>query len=213
MTRSIIQGNFRHYILIAGLVCRQLSIVSLSPFLSRHSSVVVHLSTFISLSSVTYCLFTISSDRQFFKSSLFFAFLQLTLLLPCLRWPLVNDCCLLAQHWSGVAVWSLNFTAAVCDACQHPSPCSVAGTRLLVTSWCHLLPVLSSTWGATAVTPPLHGPVSCRRCVTGSTSALSQVSWLSICVLSPLTPKAKHIQDQQKICMIQFLLTTLVHLY
>ena len=47
----------------------------------------------------------------------------------------------------------------------------------------------------TAVTLPLRGPVSCHHCVTGSTSALSQVSWLAGCVLSPLTPKAKHIQD------------------
>ena len=107
-TRSVIRGNSRQYILIAGLY--------------RLPSVVVSLSTFVSrLSPITYCQFIVSSDHQFFKSSLFFAFLQLTPLLPCLRWRPVDGCCLLAPHLSGVAVWRRNLAAAACDACQQSS--------------------------------------------------------------------------------------------
>ena len=136
-TRSVIRGNSRQYILIAGLY--------------RLPSVVVSLSTFVSrLSPITYCQFIVSSDHQFFNSSLFFAFLQLTPLLPCLRWRPVDGCCLLAPHLSGVAVWRRNFAAAVCDACRHPSPCSVAGTGLLVTTWCRLLPVCHSDSSSTS---------------------------------------------------------------
>ena len=134
-------------------------------FMCRHSSVVYR------LSSVTYCQFTGSSDHQFFKSSLFFASLQLTLLLPCLRWWLVDDCCLLAWHRSGVAVWSHNFAAAVCDACQHPSPCSLAGTGLLVMTWCHLLPVCHRQHGC-----------DCCHASTSWTSFLSSLCyWLDQC--------------------------------
>ena len=50
----------------------------------------------------------------------------------------VDGCCLLAPHLSGAAVGRRNFAAAVC---RHPSPCSVAGTGLLVTTWRRLSPV------------------------------------------------------------------------
>ena len=61
--------------------------------------------------------------------------------LPCLRWRLVDGCCLLATHLSGVAVGRRNFAAAVCDACRHPSPCLLLSRGLLVTTWCRLSPV------------------------------------------------------------------------
>ena len=67
------RGHFRQYILVAGL--------------SGLSSTVSGLSSIVScLLSVTYCQFIVSSDHQIFNSSLFFTFLQLTPLLPCLHW-------------------------------------------------------------------------------------------------------------------------------
>ena len=117
---------------LSTFVCRESAIdIRLLSVVCRQSSVVYR------LSSITYCQFIVSSRHQFFNSSLFFTFLQLTPLLPCLRWPLVDDCCLLAPHLSGVAVGCRNFAAAVCDACQYSS----AGKGLLATTWRRLSPV------------------------------------------------------------------------
>ena len=88
------------------------------------------------LLSITYYQFIVLSDHQFF-----IFILQLTPLLPCLHWPLINGGCLLAPPLSGVAAWCCNFTAAVCDTCQHSSPWSVVGMGLLMTTWCCLLPI------------------------------------------------------------------------
>ena len=107
-TRFVIRGNFRQYILLAGL--------QLSSY--RLSSVDIRLASTINQLSVHH------------YSSL-----------PCLRWRLVDDCCLLAPHLFGVAVGLHNFVATVCDICRHPWPCPVAGTGLLVTTWCRLSPV------------------------------------------------------------------------
>ena len=109
-TRFVIGENFRQYILIAGL---QLSIPRV-----------------IDISSIV-CRRSCSVYRQ---SSIYLS-VHLYSSLPCLRWRLVDGCCLLAPHLSGVAVGRRNFAAAVCDACRHPSPCSVAGTGLLLTTW------------------------------------------------------------------------------
>ena len=111
------QSPFCQYILFAGL---QLSIpraIDISSIVCRRSFSVYRLSSIIYLSVNLY-------------SSL-----------PCLRWRLVDGCCLLAPHLSGAAVGRRNFAAAVCDACRHPSPCSVAGTGLLVTTWRRLSPI------------------------------------------------------------------------
>ena len=115
-TRFIIRGNFRHHILIAGL--------QLSSY--RSLEILIY-----RLLSVDVCLASIINHLS----------VHLYSSLPCLHWWLVDGCCLLAPHLSGVAVGHRNFAAAVCDACGHPSPCSVAGTGLLMMTWCRLLPV------------------------------------------------------------------------
>ena len=45
--------------------------------------------------------------------------------LPCLRWRLVDGCCLLTPHPSGVVVGRRDFATAVCDACRDPLKSSV----------------------------------------------------------------------------------------
>ena len=90
--------------------------IRLSSFLCRQSSVV--------LSSIVNHV--LSVHRIVWSS-----FLQLIFISsvnppqPCVRWWLVDGCCLLAPHLSGVAVWRRNFAAVVCDSCQHPTSCSV----------------------------------------------------------------------------------------
>ena len=127
--------------IISGCLSRTRSVIgeiSDSTFLLQ-DSVDIRLSSFLCrLSSVVYHRSSITYYNRLFNSSLF---RQLTPLLPCLRWPLVDGCCLMAPHLSGVAVWRPNFAAAVYDACQHPTSCSVTGTGLLVTTWCRLSPV------------------------------------------------------------------------
>jgi len=97
--------------------------------------------------------------------------------LPCLRWRLVDGCCLMAPHLSGVW-WDV-----VTPLLQSVTPDNTLHCVLLLArgcSWrlgvvCH--PSLSSsTRGVTVVTLLLRGPMSCRRCATGSISALSPVS-------------------------------------
>ena len=110
-TGFVIGGNFRQYILIAGLQLSiprviDLSIYRLSSVDVRVASIVNHLS--ISSSLFFTAMSTLATGRR---------------LLP------------------GVAVGRRNFAAAVCDTCRHHSPCPVAGTRLLVATWCHLSPV------------------------------------------------------------------------
>ena len=95
----------------------------------------------LDLSSYRYIVYRLST-AVYRLSSIIYLSVGLYSSLPCLRWRLVDGCCLLATHLSGVAVGRRNFAAAVCDACRHPSPCSVAGTGLLVTTWCRLSPVL-----------------------------------------------------------------------
>ena len=108
-TRFVIGENFRQYILIAGLQLSIPRVIDLSIYRLRSCSV--------------------------YRQSSIYLSVHLYSSLPCLRWRLIDGCCLLAPHLSGVAVGRRNFAAAVCDACRHPSPCSVAGTGLLVTTW------------------------------------------------------------------------------
>ena len=161
-TRSVFRGYFRQYSLIAELCHRSsvdirlstLVVIRLSTFVCRQSSVNIclswigyrHSSVVNRLSSVVSCLSSIVnhvlSVHRFVSSSILQLIFILHLssvnpLLPRLRWPLVEDCCLLAPHLSGVAVVCRNFAAAVCDACQHSS----AGTGLLATTWRRLSPV------------------------------------------------------------------------
>ena len=161
--RFVIRGNFRQYFLIAGL---QLSIprgVDLSKY---------HLSSVdVRLASIVY--------RQ---SSIY----QFIFILHCHvyvgDWSTVAACW---QHTCLVLRWGV-----VTSLLQSVTPAGTLHRALLLArgcSWrldvvCH--PSLSSsTRGVTAVTLPLRGPVSCRCCVTGSTSALSPVSscgWATI---------------------------------
>ena len=78
------------------------------------------------------------SSSVYSLPSIIFLSVHLYLSLPCLHWRLVDGCCLLALHLSGVVVGRCNSAAAVCDTCRHPSPCPVAGMGLLVMTWCRL---------------------------------------------------------------------------
>ena len=105
--------------------------IRLSSFLCRPSSIFSCLSSIVN--------HVLSVQRIVWSSFLQFIFISsINLSLPCVRWWLVDGCCLLALHLSGVAVWRRNFAAAVCDACQHPTSCSVnwhgAGRDDLVSS-------------------------------------------------------------------------------
>ena len=85
--------------------------------------------------------FMVSSDRQFFNSSLFFTFSELQLtprLLPCVRWRLVNVCCSVVGTRTCLVL--LFFHCRVCFLCVCFSmltnwECKVGIELLLITSF------------------------------------------------------------------------------
>ena len=116
----VIRRNFRQYILIAGLQLSippviLLSTQRLSSIVCRRSSIVYHQSSIYQFIFIRHCHVYVGD------------------------WSTLAACwhstCLVLRR--GV----VTSAAAVCDACRHPSPCSVAGTGLLVTTWRRLSPV------------------------------------------------------------------------
>ena len=125
-TRFVIRGNFRQYIPIAG---RQLSSCPVIDPSSYRSIDIYHLSSVeVRLTSSVY-----------HQSSVYHFIFILHCHVYVGDWSTVAACwhrTCLALRWGVVTS-----AAAVCDVCRHPSPCSVAGTGLLVTTWCRLSPV------------------------------------------------------------------------
>ena len=157
-TLFVIRGNFRQYILIAGL---QLSSIQLScnrVIVCRHSSSVYHQSSIYHFIFILHCHVYVGD-----WSTVAVCWHRTCLVL---RWGVVTS--LLQSVTSADTLHRVLLLARGCS------------WRLGVV--CHLS-LSSLTRAVTAVTLALRGLVSCRRCVTGSTGALSRVNscgWATI---------------------------------
>ena len=99
-TRFVIRGNFRQYILIAGLQLSITLVMESSSNVCRHLSTIHHVSIRHCHVGVDERMINVHSSSSTSSSS-----------------SSSNACCLLAPHLSGVAVGLRNPAATVCDAC------------------------------------------------------------------------------------------------